>query len=62
MATKTMNWNELLPSVTSAEQMEIKGREKTLSTLEVDKCNNKGHEKNISMMTTVWKRSARLLA
>jgi hypothetical protein len=62
MATKTMNRNELLPSVTSAEKNEIKGGKKTLSTLEVDKCNNKGQqEKNISMTTTIRRRSARLL-
>jgi hypothetical protein len=49
MASKTIRtWNELLPSVTSAEQKEIKGGKRTFSTLEVDKCNNKGQEKNIS--------------
>jgi hypothetical protein len=58
MATKTMKRNELLPSVTSAEQKEIKGGKKTLFTLEVDKCNNKGQEKNISMTTTIRRRNS----
>jgi hypothetical protein len=50
-----MNRNALLPFVTSAEQKEIKRGKKTLSTLEVDKRNKEGQEKNIST-TTIWRR------